>query len=99
MSDETDWMDAQAELQGRITNFVSNYNKTPKDRFNLGYITGRANGLKDLWAEFTYNHKQIVSESTSDSRKEDDYFVSDTFAKFEEIYFDILGRITQKQFD
>lgn len=99
MSDETNWIDAQADVQRRITNFVSNYSKTPKDRFNLGYITVRATGLNDLWKEFMHNHKQIVSESTPETRKKDDYFVSDTFAKYEEIYFDILGRITQKHID
>lgn len=73
--------------------------KTPKERFSIGYITGRQSGLKELWSEFISNHKQIIvheSEQTTEYRKAIPYFKDDIFTKYEDIYYDILGRISQK---
>lgn len=92
-------LEAQIEVIGRIKSFVSNYNKTPKDRFNLGYVTSRASGLKELWSEFVSNHKIIIAESTSETRENINYFVSDMFATYEDIYYEIFGRITQKHIE
>lgn len=94
---DDDLFDLQSEVQDRITKFGINYSKTPKERFSLGYVNSRLSGLKELWEEFKANHKNIVTQTSAEERKTELYFTQDIFSKVEDIYYEILGRISQKQ--
>lgn len=94
--EETDIFEIQADVSDRITSFVSNYNKTPRERITVGYLTARAIGLKELWTEFNINHKAIVAMIPRNERSTIEYFKANTFDKTEELYFDASGRIEQR---
>lgn len=90
---------AQADVTRRINSFVTNYGKTSRERFSLGYLSARANGINVLWDEFTNNHRLIVASANAEELSTHDYFKADRFAQFEEVYFEIAGRIAEKQFE
>lgn len=91
--------EVQLEVQERLNKFIINYGKTPRDRINYGYLSSRIIGLKQIWSEFVDNHKTICSESSIEDRKSDPYFTTDLYGVCEESYYDIFGRITQKQLE
>lgn len=100
MSDEDEHIfDEQLEVIKRLESFISNFGKSPKDRINLGYLSSRAAGLKEIWGEFIQIHKRIKLVSTPEDYASQTYFTENHFDKYEAAYYDCLGRISQKQFD
>lgn len=93
---ENDLYEAQNDAAERLASFLSNFKKTPKDRISLGYLAAREDGLKELWAEFTNNHKTIRAQSSPSDIASLPYFTSKSFDQTEEIYFEAAGRIAQK---
>lgn len=96
---EKDIYEIQFEVIKRLESFVSNFGKTPKERLNLGYLNSRANGLKEIWIEFIENHINILFKIPVEDQNTQQYFTDNYFEKYEGIYYDVLGKISQKQID
>lgn len=93
---EPDLYALQQQLARRIDSFASNFLKTPRDRINLGYLKARSAGLTTLWEQFVNNHDAISAQASAEDLKQNDYYTSNVFDKYEQIYFDVLGRINEK---
>lgn len=87
----------QYEVMERMDSFAKNYGKTPAARFTLGYLDGRKEGLVALWAEFVANHKAIMTSASADERKIQSYFIDDLYSQYEDLYFDLIGRMGEKR--
>lgn len=100
MSDDgKDIFELQYEVISLIESFATNYSKTPKERFNEGYLSSRATGWDNLWNEFSNNHRSVISNATSDEYQSQRYFTENLFDKYETMYYEVSGRIAQKKID
>lgn len=89
-------VELQHQIAARLDSFVSNYNKTPKERFTLGYLTARSEGLHAIWVDFCANHDQICMVLGDDDPAINEY-EKDTFEEYEALYYAVAGRICDKR--
>lgn len=94
---EPDVFEIQQQVARRLDSFAANYGKTPKERFSLGYLITREDGLKAM--DFVANDDLLNVQANDEQRASHVYFSENVFDKYEAMYFDISGRICQKRLE
>lgn len=86
----------QQTVASQFDSFVNNFKKTPKERFTVGYLTTRRDGLKEIWSSFIRNHGLLIQSAAREDEEAEEYFQAGIFEKYEEIYYKYLGIINTK---
>lgn len=70
----------------KIAKAERNFKKTSKERITQGYIETRLETLEELWKDFRSKHVEIISKATKKDKADLNYFTSDCYENFEELY-------------
>lgn len=86
----------QQGLYDEIKRFQANFKKAPTDRkTSKGYLSGRLNGLQELWKSFEARNRNLIRLSADNvSSRTAGYFVNNVYNEIEVLYYDLFGIIT-----
>lgn len=77
--------DFQQDLFETLKRSELNFRKSPKERIKKAYVEARLENLEQLWRDFKDGHKHLIYKASKED-KSDDYFTSEMYEKFEDLY-------------
>lgn len=95
-------LNKQTAISGQINTTITNFKKTAKARWTIGYCTCKSEALKGYWKEFDDNHREILLLLEQEQKEDADETItmySDSYADMEDKVFDHLGILHQHLID
>ena len=74
---------SQLDLLSSIKHFITNTNKTGKEKRNAQFYLARLKLLENYWKTFFDNHKSLRAYAEHATHEEKDYFVKDMYTEGE----------------